>query len=48
MTVEETPCADSPDGIHCRHWYDGDACCYCAAPPMTDDEKRAHGMPTDD
>jgi hypothetical protein len=42
--VEETPCEKSPDGIHCEHWYDGEACHYCGAPEMTDEQKRAQGM----
>lgn len=25
-----------PDGLHCECWYDGDACCNCGAPEMTD------------
>jgi len=28
---KETPCPHSEDGIHCNHWYDGEApCCFCA------------------
>lgn len=25
----ETPCAKSPDNMHCNHWYDGETCHYC-------------------
>lgn len=35
-------CSD-PRG-HCLHWHDGDACCRCKAPAMTEDEQRAQGM----
>ena len=29
---------------HCRCWYDGDGCCRCKAPAMTNEEKSAQGM----
>lgn len=28
----ETRCPKREDGWHCRHWYDGDACCACGDP----------------
>lgn len=34
----------TPDESHCDHWWDGDACCRCAASPMTEDQKREQGM----
>lgn len=44
MPVEETPCPRSPDGKHCRHWYDGDECCFCADPAMTEAQRVEQGM----
>lgn len=41
---EHCPAPNDSAGTHCDHWWDGDACCYCKAPPMTDEEKRAKGM----
>lgn len=35
---EETECPDSPDKVHCYHWYDGDECCYCGAPAERQEE----------
>ena len=40
----EGACPEHEDGIHCEHWWDGDGCCACAAPAMTEDEKHAQGM----
>jgi len=35
----------SEDGKwHCRCWYDGDGCCRCKAPAMTEEQKREQGM----
>ena len=44
----ETPCPTREDKMHCDHWYDGDKCCSCGAPAMTDEEKRAQGMEVND
>lgn len=30
----ETPCPESPDNLHCNHWYDGDFCCFCDDPEL--------------
>lgn len=35
---------DTEVGGHCAHWWDGDACCWCANPAMTDAERAAQGM----
>lgn len=32
------------DFIHCGCWWDGDPCCACNAPAMTDEQKIAQGM----
>lgn len=40
---EDCPAVGS-GGQHCNCWYDGDGCCRCGAPPMTEDEQRAQGM----
>jgi hypothetical protein len=37
---EETECLESPDGLHCVHWYEGEACCYCVAPASAGDDIR--------
>jgi hypothetical protein len=34
MADDET-CEKSPDGAHCRHWYDGDPCHHCGAPALS-------------
>lgn len=47
MTTDATRtfCPYSPnDDSHCEHWQDGDACCWCKAPPMTAAEKQEQGM----
>lgn len=36
------------DEGHCLHWYDGDECCRCGAPEMTNEERIAQGMPPKD
>ena len=41
---EETPCPLSPDGKHCRHWYDGQGCHHGGAPAMTREQMIAQGM----
>jgi len=41
---DEGYCAVSDDAIHCPHWWDGDGCCLCDAPPMTEEEKKEQGM----
>lgn len=40
-------CPTSDDGLHCNCWYDGEECCRCGAPAMTDEEKREQGMEID-
>ena len=45
---EFCPEGTSDDAFHCVHWYDGDACCACGAPPMTDEQKREQGMLIDE
>lgn len=30
--------------MHCACWYDGDGCCRCKAPAMTDEQREAQGM----
>lgn len=37
-------CPAREDHQHCDCWWEGDACCACGAPGMTDDEKRECGM----
>lgn len=37
-------CSARPENIHCDCWWDGDACCACGDPPMTEDEMRVQGM----
>jgi hypothetical protein len=32
------------DHSHCQCWWDGDGCCRCKAPAMSDEAKRAQGM----
>jgi hypothetical protein len=29
---------------HCRCWHDGDGCCRCKAPAMTEEQMREQGM----
>ena len=33
-------CAKRDDYMHCDHWFDGEACCACGTPAMTDEQKR--------
>ena len=42
----ESPCPDSADGSkqHCQCWYEGEACCACKAPAMTEKKMREQGM----
>jgi hypothetical protein len=35
---------DQPYHGHCRCWDDGEGCCRCKAPPMTEEQKREQGM----
>lgn len=38
-------CPGREDGIHCEHWWDGDApCCTCKAPAMSEAQMREQGM----
>ena len=37
-TDMEYSCIGREDGIHCDHWWDGEACCNCKAPAMTPEE----------
>jgi len=32
-------CPYSDDGIHCEHWWDGEACCLCGAPAVMEDKR---------
>jgi len=41
---EDGYCFVSDDETHCECWWDGDGCCLCDAPPMTEEEKREQGM----
>jgi hypothetical protein len=36
----QTFCEKSIDGVHCEHWQDGDACCYCNDPKLSDKETK--------
>jgi hypothetical protein len=45
MKTDDAFCPNSKDGAgHCEEWNDGDACCRCGAPAMTDQEKEDQGM----
>lgn len=45
MSVDDTGyCSKRADGIHCTCWWDGDACCACNAPGMTNEERIRDGM----
>jgi hypothetical protein len=35
---------DPAPNMHCTCWYDGDGCCRCHAPGLTDEQKRKQGM----
>lgn len=35
----EQTCPNREDDMHCIHWWDGEPCCACGAPAMTEDEK---------
>lgn len=41
---EMCPKGTEDDPAHCVHWYDGDECCRCNAPAMTEEQKQAQGM----
>lgn len=38
-------CLEAPDDelIHCEHWWDGEQCCFCGDPAMTDEEIERKG-----
>lgn len=40
MSKDETPCPVREDGQHCNCWYDGEACCACAAPAVDPETPR--------
>ena len=40
----ETPCPKRADKTHCDCWYDGETCCACGAPAMTDAKRAEQGM----
>lgn len=42
MEHDELSCTHSEG--HCDHWYDGDECCRCGAPEMTEEQMREQGM----
>ena len=35
----DTPCPKRDDKIHCTCWYDGEPCCACGAPGLSEREK---------
>lgn len=35
---------DPESNMHCRCWYDGDGCCRCKAPGLTEEQMREQGM----
>ena len=37
-------CKARDDRTHCEHWWDGDGCCSCGAPAMTQEEMIEQGM----
>lgn len=43
-TSEEGYCHAREDQVHCEHWWDGDGCCSCGAPAMTQEEMIEQGM----
>lgn len=43
--IGETDCPARGDKQHCQHWYDGEACCACDDPPMSNEVRVAQGMP---
>lgn len=40
----ETPCPKREDKLHCECWYDGEKCCACGDPEMSDEEREEKGM----
>ncbi len=48
--IEQELCPEGTptDGFHCVHWYDGEPCCRCGAPAMTEEERREQGMIADE
>ncbi len=45
--MKETACPKREDKIHCDCWYDGDRCCACGDPKMTEEEMYEQGMSGD-
>ena len=43
----ETPCPKRDDKIHCPCWYDGEACCDCGAPGLSERENNFDACPGD-
>ncbi len=46
MTLGENefcPKGDEEDSVHCRCWYDGEKCCKCGAPEMTEEKRIEQG-----
>lgn len=35
---------DVAPNLHCSCWYEGDGCCRCKTPAMTEDQMREQGM----
>jgi len=46
--MDDEPCYKRTDQTHCRCWWDGDACCACGAPAMSEDQKMTQGMIEED
>jgi hypothetical protein len=45
MEEYDQECPASKDGRgHCMCWWDGDDCCWCGAPAMTEEAKLEAGM----
>jgi hypothetical protein len=43
-TGDQEFCPKREDRQHCNCWYDGEVCCGCGAPVMTEAEKREQGL----
>lgn len=39
----QAPPNEGENHSHCEHWFDGETCCWCAAPEMTQEERIAQG-----
>jgi hypothetical protein len=37
-------CIKRDDETHCLHWWEGEKCCNCDAPGMSEEEKEKQGM----